>query len=110
VRAEADERVVDIEPGHLVRGAIAGEALAGRPERAGVGDVGDPLVAVREEVLHCLPRAADVVEQHRVGLDVARRAVEEDDRRARRGVLQPDVLAAGGHDQQRVDAPAQQRG
>ena len=69
-------------------------------------DAGDPRVAVGDQVLDGAAGAAEVVEQHRVGLDPLRRAVEEDGARGGRDVA---VVGAGGHDQQRVDAAPQQR-
>jgi hypothetical protein len=54
-------------------------------------------------------RAAEVVQQHGVGVDPARRAVEEDDRRAGADLgQQVAMVASRGDDQQRVDRSAQQ--
>ena len=94
------------EAGGGERLAVAGDALAHRVELGVVGDAGDPRVAVGDQVLDRAAGAAEVVEQHGVGLDPVWRAVEEDGARGRREVA---VIGAGGDDQQRVDAPAQQR-
>ena len=64
---------------------------------------------VAQQVLGRGARAAEVVEQHRVGLDAPRRAIEEDDRGPGADLgLQVAVVGAGGDDEQRVDGPAQQ--
>ena len=64
-------------------------------------------MAVGDQVLDRAAGAAEVVEQHGVGLDAERRAVEEDGAGGGGDVV---VVGAGGDDQQRVDASTQQRG
>ena len=106
VRAEPDQLLADRHAGGLEGVAVAGEALGRGEQVLGVADHGDAPVAVGEQVLDRAPRAAEVVEQHAVGLQAGRRAVEEDHRRV---AGQVGVLARGGHQQQRVDPAAQQR-
>ena len=68
-------------PAAAQRLAVAGEAL-GADRRVGAGDVGDPGVAEREQVVGREPRAEPVVDLHdrdRREVDVA---VEADDREA----------------------------
>ena len=61
-------------------------------------------MALREQVLDRGARAADVVEQHRVGLDPPRRPVDEDDRGAGAELgQQVAVVVTGGNDEQAVD-------
>ena len=109
VGARADERVVGRDAGVAQRGAVAVEALAGREADGRVADEGDPSVPVGEQVLDGRARPADVVEQHGVGGDAARRTVQEDDRRARGQLAeQAAKVAAGRDDQQGVDRAAQE--
>ena len=69
-----------------------------------------PTIAMRRcpspsEVLDAGLRAADVVEQHRVGLDAFRRPVDEDDLHAQLELGQEiAVVVPARHDQQPVDA------
>ena len=72
VRAGADELGALGHPGVDERAAIAREALARRVQRGRVADERDPGVAVGEQVLDARARAAEVVEQHGVGLDADR--------------------------------------
>ena len=109
MRAGAHELLVGGQAGVAQRGAVAREALGGGVERRRVADVGDPLVAVSDEVRDRGAGAADVVEQDGVGVDAARRAIEEDDRDAVVELgLQVAVVVAGGDDEQRVDRAPQQ--
>ncbi len=106
VRAEADQLLAHRHAGGVEGVAVAGEALGRGEQVLAVADHGDAPVAVGEQVLDRGPRAAEVVEQHAVGLQSGRRAVEEHHRRV---AGQVGVLARGGHQQQRVDPAAQQR-
>ena len=108
VRAEADELLADRHAGRLQGLAVAGQALGGGVELGRVGDQRDPLVAVGEQVLDRRACAAEVVEQHAVGVEPDRRAVEEHDRGVH-GAFEVVVVARGGDEQQGVDTAAQQR-
>ena len=63
--------------------AVAAAALGGGEHRRAVAEEGDPAVAGREQVLDGGPRAAGVVGHDRVGVDEARRAVDEHERPSR---------------------------
>ena len=106
VVAAGDQHGILRQSGGLERLAVAGQALAHRVEVRHVTHAGDPRVAVRDQVLDRPAGAAEVVEQHGVGLDALGRAVEED---GAGHVGDVAVVGAGGHDQQRVDAAPQQR-
>ena len=99
-----------VDAGALERAACSRRG-ARRPCRAPrVADDRDPPVALPQQVGDRELRAGGVVDQHRVGVGPGRRAVEEHRVADEAGAGDVAVVGAGGNDQQRVDAPAQQRG
>jgi hypothetical protein len=75
-----------------------------------VAAVADARVARAEQVRSRLAGAAGVVGEHDVGVDEARRAVDEYDRDAGLAVAhEVAVVGAGGHDDEPVDAARQER-
>ena len=98
--------------GHAVCGErrpIAAQALPCRVDGRQVADEADARMPELEQVLDRGAHAAGVVEQDRVGLDAARRTVDEDDRHAVGDVgQQVAVVGRDGRDDQAVHPALEQ--
>ena len=107
---EPNQGLVEREAGGLQGLAIAVVPLGEREDVEPIDQDPDPAVAVGDEVIDRQARAAHVVEQDAVRLDPPRRAVEEDDRRAKAGFgLQEAVVMAHRHDHYSADATLDER-
>ena len=92
------------------RVAVAAQALGRRVQLGAIAQEGDAAMAVVDEVRDGDAGAAGVVGEHDVGVDEARRAVDEDEGDPGRPVaLQVAVVGRGGRDDEPVDAPRAER-
>ena len=104
------ERPVVGQAGAGQRLAVAAAALRRREDRRAVAEEGDAPMTGGDQVLDGGAGAADVVGQHRIGVDESGRPVHEDQRRAAAPLaLEVALIATAGHDDQAVDAARRER-
>ena len=102
----ADEMGVDGQVARLERVDVAAEAFGGGDDRAAIAEKGDATMTVRHQVLHPAGGARTVVDQHRVGVEERRRAIDEHDRHPHPALLdEVAVIVACRHQNQAVAPP-----
>ena len=89
--------------------AVSAVALLRRVDRDAAAEETDPAVPGGDQVRDRVASAADVVAEDGVGVEEARRAVEEHEWDATGALAQVAVIGSGGHDDQGVDAAGGER-
>ncbi len=102
----ANELGIEGDVGGAQRIDVPSEAFCGSDDRSPIAEEGDPSVAVGHQVLHPACGSVAVVDEHRVGVEESRRAVDEHDRHAHPSLLdEVAVVVAGRHHDQTIDPP-----